>query len=58
MSHFLILARHILYEMFDWPGGNVLGNLLASMIWGIPSLWHLHRKIDRNHQEIKGKGNS
>ena len=44
---------HVLWQMFGWPGGNVLGNLLASVIWAAPALWHLHRKIDRHHAELK-----
>lgn len=41
----------ILWEMFNWPAGNVLGNLLASAIWATPALIHLHRKINRHHRE-------
>lgn len=42
---------HILSEMFGWPSGNVLGNLIASAIWAAPALWHLHAKLNRQHRE-------
>jgi len=29
---------------------GVLGNLTASLILGTPALWHLHRKLNRQHQ--------
>lgn len=45
---------HVLAEMFSWPQGIVVGNLVASVIWAAPALVHLHRKLDRNHKEIKG----
>lgn len=48
----------ILGYYFGWPDGAVWSNLLASVIWAAPALWHLHRKIKRNHREqmnaIKG----
>jgi len=43
--------KHILYEIFGWPGGIVVGNLLASALWAIPTFLHLHRKLNRHHQE-------
>lgn len=46
---------HILWEMFGWPSGNVLGNLIASaivalsgIIWGV---FRLSKLIKRNHRE-------
>ena len=30
---------------------GVIGNLCASIIWAVPALIHLHRKLDRHHQE-------
>lgn len=30
---------------------GVIGNLVASAIWAPIALIHLHRKIDRNHEE-------
>ncbi len=41
---------HILWIMFNWPNGIVLGNLLASMIWGIPALTRIHSKLNKHHQ--------
>lgn len=44
---------HVLGEMFSWPGGIVVGNLIASVIWAAPALLHLHRKLNRHHEEIR-----
>lgn len=30
---------------------GIVGNLTASALWAIPALFHLHRKLDRNHAE-------
>jgi len=30
---------------------GVIGNLTASLICGIPAMWHLHHKLDRHHRE-------
>jgi hypothetical protein len=30
---------------------GVLGNLAAAVLCGTPALWHLHRKLDRQHAE-------
>lgn len=30
---------------------GVIGNLAASLILGTPALWHLHRKLNRQHTE-------
>ena len=43
--------RHVLSELFGWPNGIVVGNLIASAIWAAPALWHLHRKLDAQHAE-------
>jgi hypothetical protein len=43
---------HILSVLFSWPGGIVVGNLLASAMWAAPALIHLHRKIDRHHARV------
>lgn len=45
------MVGHILYEMFSWPQGIVVGNLIASVLWATPALIHLHRKLDRHHRE-------
>lgn len=44
---------HVLWELFDWPGGIVVGNLIASVLWAAPALFHLHRKLDRHHREVQ-----
>ena len=41
----------VLWFYFGWPDGAVYSNLLASLIWAAPALWHLHRKLDRHHRE-------
>lgn len=35
----------VLTEMFSWPGGNVVGNLLASALWALPAWLILLRKL-------------
>lgn len=30
---------------------GIVGNLVASALWAIPALVHLHRKLDRHHKE-------
>lgn len=30
---------------------GVLGNLVASLLWALPAMMHLHRKLDRQHAE-------
>ena len=30
---------------------GVLGNIVASAVLGVPALWHLHAKLDRQHAE-------
>ena len=51
------MIGHFLSTLFSWPEGIVVGNLIASAIWGVPSgilavigYIKLHRKIDRHHQ--------
>lgn len=39
---------HIVWTLFNWPNGIVLGNLMASVIWAALFEWRLrvhHRKI-------------
>lgn len=43
---------HILGEMFGWPSGNVLGNLMASAMWTTPALAHLHWRQRRHHRAL------
>lgn len=42
----------ILKTLFDWPGGIVVGNLIASIMWATPALFHLHKKLNRHHKEM------
>lgn len=39
---------HILYQLFYWPGGIVVGNLIASFLWATPTFIHMHRKLNRH----------
>ena len=36
-----------------WAGylAGVSQNLVASVVLGVPALWHLHKKLDRQHVE-------
>ena len=45
------MIGHILFEMFSWPGDNVLGNLMASAIRAAPALMHIHRTINQHALE-------
>jgi len=42
---------HILWQMFNWPAGNVLGNLIASLIWALATaiLLRIHHNQMKNH---------
>ena len=51
------MIGHFLWTLFNYPSGIVLGNLMASAMWGAPAgalavagYIKLHRKIDRHHQ--------
>lgn len=46
---------HVFLEYFGIPNGAVWSNLLASVIWAAPALWHLHAKLDRQHRERMGR---
>lgn len=49
---------HLLAYFFAWPSGAVWGNLLASLLWGAPTYFHLKRKIKKHtdiHVAIKPK---
>lgn len=41
------MVGHILWELFDWPSGIVVGNLIASFMWAAPTLIHLQRRINK-----------
>jgi len=36
---------HILWVLFDWPNGIVVGNLIASMLWALPTWFILLKKL-------------
>lgn len=42
---------HILWELFNWPAGIVVGNLIASAIWAPIGIIHLDRLMRRHHAE-------
>ncbi len=42
---------HIINVLFSWPNGIVIGNLIASALWATPALIHLHKKLNRHHEE-------
>lgn len=46
------MIRHVLGEMFGWPTGNVIGNLLASALWAPLAFVHLHIKLNRHRREL------
>lgn len=41
----------LLRTLFEWPDGIVVGNLIASALWATPALWHLHKRLGRQHAE-------
>lgn len=45
---------HVLWQLFNWPNGIVVGNLIASLLWAAPAFIHLHRKLNRHHRETTG----
>jgi hypothetical protein len=49
------MMGHVLWELFYWPGGIVVGNLIASALWAGPALVHLHVKLNRQHAERMGR---
>ena len=45
------MVGHILWQMFNWPSGNVLGNLIASLVWAVATgiaLRLMHKRL-KNH---------
>lgn len=36
--------------LFSWPDGIVVGNLLASAIWGIPTFIRFDRLLKKHHK--------
>lgn len=41
----------VLREMFSWPDGIVVGNLIASAICSVLVYLKLHFKLNRQHRE-------
>lgn len=42
------MIGHVLWVLWNWPNGIVLGNILASVIWAAAFEWRLrthHRKL-------------
>lgn len=50
------MIAHILGQMFRWPDGNVVGNLLASVIWASAFEWRLRVHHRRTRQAVNGGG--
>lgn len=50
--HVLIL---VLWQLFSWPNGVLVGNLLASIVWQPAFFWHLYRKMNQHHDEVVAK---
>lgn len=53
----------VLVDLFGWPNGSVLTNLIASLLWAVPTgllaVWRarvhlerLHRRHDRHEVQI------
>lgn len=40
----------VLRELFQWPDGIVVGNLIASALWATPAIAHLDRLARKHHQ--------
>lgn len=49
------MTGHVLAELFRWPDGIVVGNLIASALWAVPAFVHLHVKLNRQHRERTGR---
>lgn len=47
-----------IHILFAWPYGIVVGNLIASAIWAIPTHIYLHVKLSRIHGAIRKSGNT
>jgi hypothetical protein len=49
--HWATIA-HVLWELLYWPGGIILGNLLASLIWSSLFEWRLTKHHKKTHKVI------
>jgi hypothetical protein len=45
------MIGHVLWQMFSWPGGNVIGNMVASAICSVLVYLKLHLKMNAQHRE-------
>lgn len=53
------VVGHVLWQLFGWPAGIVVGNLIASALCQGASLWRLERKLNRHHRAaMAAAGNS
>ncbi len=54
---------HVLWEIFNWPAGIIVGNLLASVVWSALFEWRLRKhhgktisimnaKLAEHHEKI------
>lgn len=46
---------HVLWILWNWPNGIVVGNLLASVIWASLFEWRLRRHHRKVHISIHGE---
>lgn len=49
------LFGHIAWQAFYWPGGALLGNLLANVIWMVVHDWPQHRQTRKEIRKVKPK---
>lgn len=42
----------MIIAIWHWLYANVVGNLTASALWAAPALLHLHRKLNRQHDQV------
>lgn len=46
---------HFAWQAFYWPGGALIGNLLAQIIWSSIFDWPHHRKTRKEIRDLKPK---
>ncbi len=47
---------NLLHQMFGWPGGNVIGNLLASLMVWAPAHLHQHLRMRQLETALREAG--
>lgn len=53
--HHANMLTYVLLVLFGWPGGIVLGNLLANIFW-LPVQWAgLHLKMAAHHAAVHSR---